>query len=258
VRAARTQPGSQTLSPATGRSSAKPAKPVIRERIRSEARGTEVELVIIRPADSEPNLPVCLALHGRDSNAGMFVDLGVPRTLSSIVDYQGTPPFAVVAVDGGDSYWVATEEGDDPQAMLTDELPGWLGERGLATNPFAVLGISMGGYGAFNYAGAALNDPALAAISPAIFLSWPEASARDVFADEKQWEDTDPLRHLDALAGAPIGVWCGESDPFIDATHELVDRAKPEVADIEVGDHDEEFWRKVLPDALKFVGDRIG
>jgi S-formylglutathione hydrolase FrmB len=216
-----------------------------------------VELVVIRPEDAEPNLPVCLALHGRGEGAGMFVDLGVPEMLSSAVNYQGTPPFAVVAVDGGDSYWVSPGGDDDPQAMLADELPEWLGERGLATNPFAVLGISMGGYGAFNYA-VNLSDPALAAISPALFLSWPEAKARDVFTDEKQWDDTDPLRHLDALTGVPMGVWCGEADPFIDATRELVDRAKPAVADIRPGDHDEVYWRKVLPDALKFVGKRLG
>ena len=141
--------------------------------------------------------------------------------------------------------------------MLSDELPDWLEQRGLATNPFAVLGISMGGYGAFNYA-ANLNDPALAAISPALFLSWPEAKARDVFAGEKRWTDTDPLHQIDALAGVPMGVWCGEADPFIDATRQLVDQAKPAVADFEPGDHDALFWRKVLPDALKFVGDRLG
>jgi len=233
------------------------SKPVTRERIRSLARDTEVELVVIRPEDAEPNLPVCLALHGRGEGAGSFVDLGVPRMLSSVVNYQGTRPFAVVAVDGGDSYWVARDEDDDPQRMLTEELPTWLKQRGLATNPFAVLGISMGGYGAFNYA-ANLNDPALAAISPAIFLSWPEAKSRDVFTGEKEWANTDPLRNLDALSGVPIGVWCGESDPFIDAARELVDRAKPAVADIEPGDHDAQFWRKVLPDALKFVGKRLG
>lgn len=256
MRTARTQTGSQALSPATIPPGAG-AKPVTRERIRSLSRRTEVELVVIRPEDAEPNLPVCLALHGRGSNAGMFVDLGVPKMLSSVVNYQGTSAFAVVSVDGGDdSYWVARDE-DDPQAMLTDELPDWLGERGLASNPFAVLGISMGGYGAFNYA-ANLNNPALAAISPALFLSWPEARSRDVFADEKQWLDTDPLRHLGAIAGAPIGVWCGESDPFIDAARQLVDTAEPAVAEIGPGDHDEVYWRKVLPDALKFVGSRIG
>ncbi len=227
-----------------------------RERIRSLARRTEVELVVIRPEDAEPNLPVCLALHGRDADAGMFVDLGVPKMLASAVNYQGTPPFAIVAVDGGNSYWVSRDD-DDPQQMLSQELPTWLEERGLATNPFAVLGISMGGYGAFNYA-ANFNLPAIAAVSPALFLSWPEASTRDAFSSRKQWEATDPLQHLDAFAGVPLGVWCGESDPFIDGTRELVERAKPTVADIEPGDHDADFWRKVLPAAIKFVGNRIG
>ncbi|MGH3880798.1 MAG: alpha/beta hydrolase [Actinophytocola sp.] len=232
-------------------------KPVTRERIRSLSRGTEVELIVIRPEDAGPDLPVCLALHGRSEGAGMFVDLDVPKTLSSVVNYQGTPPFAIVAVDGGDSYWVGGDEDDDPQAMLAEELPTWLEERGLATNPFAVLGISMGGYGAFNYA-ANLNDPAIAAVSPAIFLSWPEARNREVFTDEAQWNDTDPLQHLDAIATLPLGVWCGESDPFIDAARQLVEEAEPAVSHIEPGDHDEEYWRKVMPDVLKFIGNRIG
>jgi S-formylglutathione hydrolase FrmB len=230
---------------------------VTRERIRSLSRGTEVELIVIRPEDAPPGLPVCLALHGRGEGAGMFIDLGLRRMLSKVVNDKGAPPFAVVAVDGGDSYWVGDGAEDDPQAMLAQELPTWLEERGLATNPFAVLGISMGGYGAFNYA-VNLNDPAVAAISPAIFLSWPEASARSVFVDERAWATTDPLGNVDDLSGVPMGVWCGESDPFLDATQELVDRAKPVVADIEPGDHDEVFWRKVLPDAIKFVGNRLG
>jgi S-formylglutathione hydrolase FrmB len=256
-----------TNEPSPTRSSAakprKAGKRVTRERVRSLSRHTEVELVVIRPEDAEPNLPVCVALHGRGEGAGMFVDLGVPKMLSSAVNYQGTPPYAIVAVDGGDQYWVPSEDdagdesADDPQAMLTEELPGWLEERGLATNPFAVLGISMGGYGAFNYA-TNFNDPAIAAISPALFLSWPEAKDRNVFATEEQWTDTDPLRKVDALAGVPMGVWCGESDPFLDATQQLVDRAKPAIADIGPGDHDEIYWRKVLPYAIKFVGKRLG
>lgn len=222
------------------------------------SRGTEVELVTIRPEGAAANLPVCLALHGRGEGARMFVDLEVPRMLTSVVNYQGTPPFAVVAVDGGDSYWVPRDEADDdPQLMLAEELPGWLEERGLATNPFAVLGISMGAYGAFNYA-ANLNDPAVAAISPALFLNWEEASARDAFADERQWAATEPLRNLAPFSGVPVGVWCGESDPFIDAARELVEKARPAVSEIEPGDHDETYWRKVIPDALKFVGARIG
>jgi enterochelin esterase-like enzyme len=238
------------------RRSSSAAKPVTRERVHSLSRQTDVDLVIIRPEHAEPDLPVCLALHGRGESAGWFVDLGLPGMLNRAIKKKGVPPFAVVAVDGGDTYWVRHKD-DDPQAMLDDELPDWLEARSLATNPFAVLGISMGGYGAFNYA-TNPNDPAVAAISPAIFRNWAEASERDVFADEREWADTDPLRNLDALTGTPLGVWCGESDPFIDATRELVRRAHPAVGDIEPGDHDEDFWRKVLPDALRFVGQRLG
>lgn len=221
------------------------------------ARRTEVELIIMRPEDAGPDLPVCLALHGRGESAGMFVDLGLPDILSSVVNYQGTSPFAVVAVDGGDSYWVASDPEDNPQQMLTEDMPKWLDERGLPTNPFAVLGISMGGYGALNYASNP-NDPAVAAISPALFLSWPEAANRDAFTNEQQWRDTDPLQNLTAFAGVPVGVWCGESDPFVDGTRQLVEQAKPTVAEIEPGDHDDAYWRKVLPDALKFIGSRVG
>lgn len=227
------------------------------ERVRSLARRKEVELIVIRPEDADPELPVCLALHGRGERAGMFIDLGLPEMLTSVVNYQGTSPFAVVAVDGGDSYWVARDPEDDPQLMLTEDVPQWLGERGLVTNPFAVLGISMGAYGALNYA-SNLNDPAVAAISPALFLSWPEASSRDAFESEQQWRSTDPLQNLPKFAGVPIGMWCGESDPFIDGARLLAEKAELSVSEIEPGGHDAAYWRKVLPDALKFVGSRIG
>lgn len=237
--------------------SAKPsAKPVVTERIRSVSRGTEVELVVIRPEDAPANLPVCLALHGRGAGAHMFVDLGVPHLLNSLVDHHRVPPFAVVAVDGGDSYWVSPGGADDPQAMLADEVPGWLDERGLASNPFAVLGISMGAYGALNYA-ANPNNPAVAVISPALFLNWTEAEERDAFPDEKHWQDTDPLRHLSDVSGKPLGVWCGDADPFLPAAEKLIDEAKPTVHKIEPGGHDAEYWRKVLPAALKFAGGTI-
>ncbi|WP_245812400.1 alpha/beta hydrolase [Actinophytocola xinjiangensis] len=228
------------------------------ERVASIARHTEVELIVMRPEGVTQELPVCLALHGRGKGAGMFTELGVPKILTSLVNYQGVPPFAVVAVDGGDSYWVARDSDDDPQAMLTQDMPQWLGERGLVTNPFAVLGISMGGYGALNYASNP-SGPAVALISPALFLSWPEAQERDVFANEQRWKDTDPLQNLSSFAGVSIGVWSGEADPFIDGARRLADKAtNMRAVEFTPGAHDNAYWRKVLPEALKFVGRQIG
>jgi len=228
------------------------------ERVASIARHTEVELIVMRPEGAAPDLPVCLALHGRGEGAGMFNELGVPKILTSLVNYQGVPPFAVVAMDGGDSYWVARDRDDDPQAMLNEDVPRWLAERGLVSNPFAVLGISMGGYGALNYASNP-SGPAVALISPALFLSWPEAESRDVFANEKRWRETDPLQNLSSFAGVSIGVWSGESDPFIDGARRLSEQATNiRAAEFKPGAHDGAYWRKVLPEALKFVGQQIG
>ncbi|OLF05404.1 alpha/beta hydrolase, partial [Actinophytocola xanthii] len=253
ARTVRSSSASGTLSAASA--SALP-RPVTIERVRSMARRTEIELIVIRPEGAEPDLPVCLALHGRGENARMFLDLGLPDMLSSLVNSQGGSPFAVVAVDGGDSYWVARQPEDDPQLMLTDDMPKWLGERGLATNPFAVLGISMGGYGALNYA-ANPNKPVAAAISPALFLSWSEAANRDAFANEQRWRDTDPLQNVPAYTGVPVGLWCGESDPFVDGARDLAEKLRPPIAEIEPGGHDATYWRKVLPRALRFVGQHL-
>ena len=83
----------------------------------------------------------------------------------------------MVSLDGGDSYWVPRSDSDDPQRMLTEELPVWLAERGLGS-VFGVFGISMGAYGALNYA-RAVPGLTVAAVSPALFLTWSEAEARD-------------------------------------------------------------------------------
>lgn len=248
-----TRPGNGGRSDsAIGTSTAPPVEPVTVERVSSVARGAEVQLITMRPNGVPGQLPVCVALHGRGADASMFVDLGVPDLLDSMVA-SGSMPFAVVAVDGGEDYWVgAKDPADDPQRMLNDELPSWLADRGLATTPFGVLGISMGGYGALNYARGGLS-PTAAVLSPALFLSWPEAQTRDAFADEAAWQATDPLQHLPELSGARLGVWCGTEDPFIDSTNRLVETAKPAVAALGEGDHDSEYWTRVLPAALDFV-----
>lgn len=230
-------------------------EPVSVEKVHSPARGTSIDLVTIRPAGATGRLPVCLALHGRSANAQSFLNLGVPEVLNAVTT-AGTKPFAVVCVDGGDSYWVARTPSDDPQKMLTDDLPTWLANRGFATTPFAAFGISMGGYGALNYArNPGLN--AVAAISSALFENWTEAKARNAFADEAQWEATEPLRHVDAIKAGQLGVWCGANDPFVNQSRRLIDLASPRVSAISAGEHNDTYWRRILPEVLRFVGDAL-
>ncbi|AHH96027.1 alpha/beta hydrolase [Kutzneria albida] len=208
-------------------------------RFHSAARGREVTLVAMVPA---ADLPVCVVLHGRGNNAQGMVELGLPRFLAA------QPRSALVAVDGGDSYWVARDPSDDPQAMLREELPGWLTGLGLSA-PRAALGISMGCFGGLEYA---RDLHAAAVLSPALFRSWPDARTIDGFADEAQWAAHEPLRHLDRLPPR-LGVWCGLEDPFIDSARLL----PATVSAFDHGLHNEGYWRRVLPDALRFLGQVI-
>ncbi|WP_425426012.1 alpha/beta hydrolase [Amycolatopsis xylanica] len=229
--------------------------PVVVERVRSAARGTDVNLVLITPEGvPAADLPVCLALHGRGANARVFLDLGLPAALTAAVR-SGMKPFAVAAVDG-DHYWVRTTSDDDPQRMLREEVPGWVTHRGLR-EPSAAFGISMGAFGALRYARDRPDLKAVAACSAALFVSWPDAKSRKVFRDQAQWEAEEPLRHTDELRDRPIGLWCGNSDPFVAADRKFSQAAKPEVSAFSAGAHNDTYWKRVLPDIVKFVGAKI-
>lgn len=236
-----------------------PAAVVATRQFPSQARGRLVTVVAMSPIDTDPaGLPVCLVLHGRGNDAQGMIALGLPQFLTAAVR-GGMPPIAVVAVDGGDSYWVANTPTDDPQAMLTAELPGWLATLGLRGQPSAVLGISMGCFGALVYARCRASAPlrAAALLSPALFRDWTDAAAVHAFSGEQQWSNAEPLRHLDKLPGATaLGIWCGVEDPFFPAATDLAAKTHPAVAVFPHGQHNDGFWRRVLPDALAFLGGR--
>ncbi|WP_439381990.1 alpha/beta hydrolase [Amycolatopsis lexingtonensis] len=246
-------PGPSAVPPPTRPSP--PPDPVTVQRMRSEARGTDVDLVLITPEGvPAAGLPVCLALHGRGARARTFLELGVPAALTQAVR-AGVPPFAVAAVDGA-NYWVDVGSGDDPQRMLSEEVPAWLADRDLRPAS-AVFGISMGGFGALRFARAHPDIRAVATASAALFVSWPDARSRKVFADEAHWRAEEPLLHTGELRPAALGVWCGESDPFLGADRKLVKAVNPAVAEISPGKHEAAYWRGILPDVLKFVGQRL-
>jgi len=225
------------------------------QSLESAARGTQVHLVTIVPEGvPAAGLPVLLALHGRGADAQTLVDLGLPELLTAAVR-AGASPFAIAAVDGGDSYW-HRRSGDDPQAMLHDEVPGWLTAGGFGP-VFGALGISMGGFGALLWArgaGSASRPAAIIAVSPALFSTWADAKARNVFADEADWAASEPLRHVDAIDGSTLGVWCGAEDPFAAQARELASKAHAAVSRFDSGAHDDGYWRRVLPEALAFAG----
>jgi S-formylglutathione hydrolase FrmB len=232
---------------------------VRREQVHSAARGRAVSLVTITPIGTRPaGLPVCVALHGLNGDAMSLVASGLPGFLSTAVARRTTRPFALVAVDGGNSYWHEHTRGDDPMGMLVDELPRWLRERGLRPTPFAATGVSMGGFGALHYARVraerAMPLDAVGVVAPALITTWREMSKRRAFRGPDDWARYDPLRNLPALGQVPIGLWCGTEDRFITGAREFIATGRPTVASLGPGGHDDAYFRPAWPEVLTFLG----
>ncbi|MCE6993574.1 alpha/beta hydrolase [Saccharothrix sp. S26] len=231
------------------------------ERVHSHHRGREVDLLtMVPPGAPKADLPMSILLHGRRGTARTAAPGGMAEVLVSAVGRGQVPPFGFVAVDGGDHYWHENVPGDDPMGMLLEEVPRWLAERGFGA-PFACTGVSMGGFGALLYARRRheRREPtrAVAAIAPALLTDWAEMSKRNAFRDQHDWASLDPLKNLDKLGTAPVGVWAGDRDTFITGTRRFIAGAKPAVASIVPGGHNDALYRKVVPDVIRFLGKRV-
>jgi hypothetical protein len=77
--------------------------------------------------------PVALFLHGTGSDHRMiFEELRAANVLSQHVARGGTP-FAIAAVDGGESWWHRRATGTDTQAMVVEEFIPLLADQGATT-----------------------------------------------------------------------------------------------------------------------------
>ncbi|GAA1218391.1 alpha/beta hydrolase-fold protein [Prauserella alba] len=253
-----------TGSSAAYRSVVATAPDIRSESVFSRARGQYVGLVLILPPERPAQrLPMVAVLHARGGTARGATPNGMARYLAQSVAAGRVPPFGLVAVDGGPyAYWHESDPGDDPMAMLLDELPVWLAARGLggaSGQPFAATGTSMGGFGALVYTRRRRErgNPlaATGVIAPALLTEWDEMSEREAFRDRRAWAALDPLRHPDSLGDTPLGVWCGTSDPFVAGTRRLVRHAHPEVAVFRDGGHTGDFYTSAVPGLVSFLGE---
>ncbi|WP_052372797.1 alpha/beta hydrolase-fold protein [Amycolatopsis taiwanensis] len=235
------------------------------ERVWSQARNRAVDLVTLLPSDSPPDhLPVSLLLHGLHGRARAAAPTGTRAALAGQVSQRAVPAFGLVALDGGDNYWHQNKPGDDPMAMLLEELPVWLRQRRLAGVdglPFACMGLSMGGFGALLYARRRAERrqrlSALALLAPALMTSWSDMSKRHAFHNPADWASMDPLLHPDATQGVPTGVWCGTEDPFIGGVRRFIAETHPAVAYTARGRHGDSFNRTVVPAVIGFLGKHV-
>lgn len=208
------------------------------EQRESAARGRTVDFYTAVPAGygDGRGLPVCLVLHGGSKRPRDFAGLGLGRFLTDAVR-RGAPPFVLAGAAGDLLSW-RPWGGDDPQAMVHEEVPAWCAARGFDSTRLAAWGWSMGGYGAL-----LLGETfpgllrAIAAFSPAV---QPHDS---VFAG------------VEALRGLPVGLWCGRYDGLYDDVRAL-ERAlptAPAAGGYALGRHNFGYWSTVIPEAFDFL-----
>ncbi len=220
----------------------------------SAARGgAKTNYVIALPPGHTGTLRPVIALHGMDGDANQMVEIGVPETLARLVK-EGKPPFAVVSVDGGNTYWHKRADGTDSGAMVLDELLPMLSTMGFDTSRVGFMGWSMGGYGALHL-GAKLGPSRTAgicAISPALFGSFDDTTP-GAFDSADDWAQNSVVG-LPALNSIPLRVDCGLFDRFYPAARQFVAQLKSAPAgSFSIGGHDMVYWRMQLPGELAWL-----
>src|SRR5262249_11521543 len=114
-----------------------PAGPSHTGKFFSSHRNRVVGYTIAYPPGTGPgsNLPIAISLHGFGGDqASGFGSVSLANALAARQAGRPLAPIALVAVDGGGLYW-NPHPGDDPMAMIVDELLPMCRRLGLGRSP---------------------------------------------------------------------------------------------------------------------------
>jgi pimeloyl-ACP methyl ester carboxylesterase len=198
--------------------------------------------------------PLVVVLHGRGGNAASAFDA------LHLDDHVLTSRLTVASVDGGDAYWHARRGGVDPGAMVVEDfLPLVRRETG-ARGKVALLGWSMGGYGALLLA-ARLGPDRVGAVVAESAALWTDArlSAAGAFDDRADFEANDVFapRRLRTLAQLPVRLDCGRDDPFAAANRVFAAALPSAHLTVDDGGHTTTYWRAHAGAQLDWVAAQL-
>lgn len=281
-----TLPGRYTLARMTGACGTALPRPAGPPPARHEVsfysayRRRQVRMVTLIPAGaaSPHGLGVMIGLHGAGGTAASMA-----ANIAPSMTRAGVTAFAIVCVDGGETYW-HEHAGDDPAGMIVHEVLPRAAAAGMRTARVGVGGESMGGFGALLIAerlaspstttrssasdGASPSSPAaafVAALSPAVFATYDDAHAANAaaFDSAANFARNNVFSGLPALRHVPAYVACGTDDPFAPETTRVRARLaaltrRPVPGGIMPGCHDSAFWGRHWPAALELMGPRLG
>jgi putative tributyrin esterase len=253
---------------------------------RSEALGRDVSYVVDVPpsydASPQRRYPVVYALHGLFEGPGFWERRGLAPILARLRESGAVPEFLVVAVDGGNSFFVNGKGGRYEDLVTKDLLqhvesayrvvPGRSGR--------ALLGVSMGGYAALHVAFEQPSLFAAVATHSAMLLEqvpsaeqgagrWHMAAFQAVFGapiDAALWAENDPLawaRKVAPKAAPALYFDCGSEDRYGLASgnrelhRSLDERGVAHTFELAPGDHGYEFVRARIEKSLAFLGKAV-
>jgi pimeloyl-ACP methyl ester carboxylesterase len=218
-----------------------------------------VRYAIVLPDRAHTLDRVAYVLPGRGSDADAAVDLGLAGFLAEYLRAGGRP-FALAAIDAGESYFHPRTSGEDRLALTTVAFPRVVRDvlrvrRGRLRE--ALMGQSMGGYGALL---AAEREPeryrAVAVAGPAIFPSYEDErrSVGDAFDSAADFRAHDVVAGATALRSVPVRIAVGTRDPFLPGVRRFAAACPSARILVRPGCHDDGFWRTSFADGLQFIG----
>ena len=226
--------------------------------------------------------PVVIALHGLFESAAFWDRRGLATMLADLRQRGEVPEFLVVAVDGGNSFFVNGPNCRYQDLVTKDLIPHIASTYRVkpGRDGRALLGISMGGYAALRIAFQQPDVFRAVATHSAMLLEkvpspqdgagrWHMAAFQKVFGDPidtARWADNDPLlaaQKADPKTAPALYFDCGQQDRYglfvgnEDLHKRLTERGVPHTFSLDPGDHGYEFVKSYLARSLKFLGSAL-
>ena len=247
----------------------------------SASLGRQVSYVVDLPpgyGESSEPYDVVYALHGLFEGEGFWERRGMARVMRQAREDGQAPECLVVAVDGGNSFFLNGPLGRYEDLVTKDLITHVEATYKVRPGPRhrALLGVSMGGYAALRIA---FTHPglfaAVATHSAMLLEAKPSAAGgarrghmrafHGAFGDpidSDLWNRNDPLtlaREVDPGALPALYLDCGENDRYgLSRGHRALARALDERGAkhqlwLPPGDHGYDFVRSRLPESLRFI-----
>lgn len=249
---------------------------ILHLRIPSVALVDSTNIIVATPsayqAGDGKTYPFIIMLHGWDGDETQWKKDADLQALANMHD------ILLILPDGGyDGWWQDTDllPGRNYDSHIIKELKPWVIQTfSGSSNPqhHGVMGLSMGGYGAFlqafTHPGEYAAASALSGVMDILSRSekWGLKLALGNYTEnEARWRSRDPISLVETLDPAnipPLQLICGRDDFVFDDNVEIATKLKAAGFSIEFleeeGRHSHDFWKAHVNTSIAFIVSKMG